>query len=399
MWQKGHELQGQYRIEKKLGEGCFGITYKAKHILLADWVVIKTPNATSKGDPEYAKFVKQFHKKALTLHQLGQARHPHIVRVSNFFLEGDLPCLVMDFIEGEDLYQRVQRKGALPEEEVVGYIRQIGSALNLIHSYQLVHRDATPLNIMLPQPGEAILIDFGIMGEISPTQMSSKAMGNRAFASNEQLRGTGRKPTVDIYTLAASCYYGVSGRVPQFNDDEELILPQQLNPRISDTLNQAIARGMARLAKNRPQTMASWLELLESIPTGSYSPPSSTPVIAPTIPSVPPPQAKTIPVLQEKRSVRSKKRRKKKKRKILEDLKQLPWFWLLIILEGCAVAGFLSGTVERGLVVAVIMAVVAAVAGAVVGDIFKSMNQYQGALIALGTAVIGFGLGWLLSLL
>ena len=94
MWPRGHELQGKYRIERELGEGGFGITYKAKHILLDGWVVIKTPNAKLKGDPEYGKFVKRFHKEAKTLHQLGQGRHPHIVRVSDLLVDGDLPCLV-----------------------------------------------------------------------------------------------------------------------------------------------------------------------------------------------------------------------------------------------------------------------------------------------------------------
>ncbi len=176
MWPRGYELQGKYRIERKLGEGVFGITYKAKHILLGDWVVIKTSNARLKGETGGSKFVKRFYKEAKTLHQLEQERHSHIVRVRDFFLERKLPCLVMDFIAGENLDQRVQRQGALPEGEVVGYIRQIGSALSLVHGYGLVHRDTTPVNIMLPQPGEAILIDFGIVGEISPTQKSSKAI-------------------------------------------------------------------------------------------------------------------------------------------------------------------------------------------------------------------------------
>ena len=286
MWQKGHKLQGKYRIEEKLGEGGFGITYKAKHIELDGWVVIKTPNARLKEDTEYLKFVQRFKKEAKTLYKLGQERHPHIVRVNDLFVEGDLPCLVMDFLEGENLYQRVQTSGALSEEEVVGYIRQIGSALSLVHRYGLVHRDAHPGNIMLPRPEEAILIDFGLVGEIFPTTMSSKAMGNPAFASNEQLRGTGREPTVDIYTLAAYCYYGVTGRLPQFNENEELILPKQINPHISHSLNQAISRVMALLPKNRPQTMAEWLELLESIPS--------------TIPSVAPVQSNNIPIQPSK---------------------------------------------------------------------------------------------------
>lgn len=117
----------------------------------------------------------------------------------------------MEFIAGEDLYNRVQRLGALSEGEVVGYLRQIGSALSVVHKNGLVHRDVKPNNIMITQSGEAILIDFGIVGEISSTTMNTE-IGTYAFAPPEQfLRGTGRKPTLDIYSLAASCYYAVTG--------------------------------------------------------------------------------------------------------------------------------------------------------------------------------------------
>jgi len=101
--------------------------------------VIKTPNAKLQEDPEYSKFVKRFHKEAKTLRKLGQEHHPHIVRISDFLVEGDLPYLVMDFIKREDLYKQIERQGALSEGEIVGYIRQIGSALSLIHSYGLIH--------------------------------------------------------------------------------------------------------------------------------------------------------------------------------------------------------------------------------------------------------------------
>ncbi|NET59916.1 MAG: protein kinase [Symploca sp. SIO2E6] len=123
-WTIGHRLQGdKYRIEKVLGEGGFGITYKALHVLFNEPVVIKTPNEKLQNDPEYPKFVRRFIKEGQQLAKLAKARHPHIVRVSDLFEEAGLPCLVMDFIAGESLFDVVRRQGALPEVVAVNYIR------------------------------------------------------------------------------------------------------------------------------------------------------------------------------------------------------------------------------------------------------------------------------------
>jgi len=260
LWQKGDVLDNKYRIEESLGEGGFGTTYKALQILSNSWVAIKTPHDYLKRDGEYEKYVQRFYQEAETLRKL---THPHIVPIRDLFILDNLPYLVIDFIAGDNLWDLVQKQGAKPEAEIVEYISQIGSALSLVHSHGLVHRDATPSNIMLAKTGEAILIDFGLVGEVSLSQVSSKAMGNPAFVPCEQWRGR-RSPTVDIYTLAASCYYGVTGQVPQWNEEDELILPKVLNPQISQRLNLAISQGMALRAKDRPQTMVQWLELLFS---------------------------------------------------------------------------------------------------------------------------------------
>ncbi len=376
MWQQGRKLQqGKYCIEKKLGEGGFGIVYKAKQIGLGldNWVVIKTPNPLKKKEPkEYIEIVRRFKKEARNLSKLIPERHPNIVRVRDSFLEKnlrwlfwqeDVPCLVMDFLEGENLEQRVKRLGALSEEEVVGYIRQIGEALSVIHSkYQLVHRDVKPSNIMLPRPGEAILIDFGIVGGISPDKKSSIIMGTRHFAAPEQLNGTGGGPTVDIYALAASCYYGVTGRIPEF---KKLILPKQLNSHISDRLIQAIRQGMAPWPEDRPQTMAEWLELLDSTSSSNIST-FSSPTVQSTIPSTLPSESPSIPEPQEQLTTTitetikveegSAPRQKERLKGIVKNVKQLlhsvypkrlGWFNSVMVFQVFAFAGFFSVTTQR----------------------------------------------------
>jgi formylglycine-generating enzyme required for sulfatase activity len=174
----------------------------------------------------------------------------------------------MDYIPGENLLDVVKRRGALPEAEIVPCICQIGEALTVVHQAGLVHRDAHPGNIMLRSNGKAVLIDFGIAAELVPTTVSSKHFANVGFAPYEQMKGD-RKPTVDVYCIAATLYYAVTGQKPPTSLDRKLYNtrltpPKQIIPSISDKLNQAILKGMALEAKDRPQTMSTWIKLLEA---------------------------------------------------------------------------------------------------------------------------------------
>ena len=174
----------------------------------------------------------------------------------------------MDFVPGESLFNLVQKRGALPEVEAVGYIKQIGEALIFVHHQGLVHRDAHPGNIMVQKNGKAVLIDFGIAGEIMPQDgyFTSDHPANIVFAPYEQMRGN-RQVTIDVYTLAASLYYAVTGKRPESSLDRKLynkplIPPNKYVVGISDGLNQAILKGMNLEAEYRPQSMREWLNLL-----------------------------------------------------------------------------------------------------------------------------------------
>jgi serine/threonine-protein kinase len=271
-WSKGYQLQNRdYVIEKVLGEGGFGITYKARHLNLDEYFVIKTPLDKLKDERDYPKYVDRFIKEAQRIVKVCKNPHPHIVRVFDLFQEGDTHCMVMDFIPGESLWQWVHRRDVLLEAEAVRYIRQIGGALQVVHEAGLVHRDAHPGNIML-RGDSAVLIDFGIAGEMVPVTMTSNHFGNQAFAPLEQMEGS-REPTVDIYTLSASLYYAVTGKPPESSLNRklynaELVPPKELVPSLSDTVNKAVLRGMALTPQERPQTMGEWLSLLQTpIPT------------------------------------------------------------------------------------------------------------------------------------
>ena len=276
VWQAGQLLHnGKYEILEVLGRGGFGLTYKARHRQLTLEVVIKTPDILQKRDTEYEDYVKQFEAEALKLAKFSQTPHAHIVRISDFFTEGQVPCLVMDFIQGQTLMERVKTQGKLSEAECLKYIRQIGSALEAVHQAGMVHRDAHPGNIMIQPNGNAILIDFGIAKEIIPAGSSSTDYAaNPSFAPYEQVyKGSkaNRQPSVDIYALAASFYYAVTGQKPTPSmerrlDNRPLTSPKEINPNLSDHLNKAITLGMALEKENRPQSMSDWLQQLELPP-------------------------------------------------------------------------------------------------------------------------------------
>ncbi|MEH1913359.1 serine/threonine protein kinase [Nostoc sp.] len=278
-WTTGQRLQGgKYVIDKVLKQGGFGITYKALHVELNRTVVIKTPNEYLSHDPEYDKYIDRFIQEGRTLAHLSQDPHPHIVGVIDLFKEGAINCLVMDFVPGENLFQVVRRRGALPEVEILPCIRQIGEALVVVHEAGLVHRDAHPGNIMVRSNGKAVLIDFGIAKELVPKTLSSTGnAGNHGFAPYEQITRGSREPTVDVYCLAATLYYAVTGQNPTTSlarrlDDVPLTPPKQIISGISDQLNQAILKGMALEAKDRPQSMQAWLAMLEA-PKATLPPP------------------------------------------------------------------------------------------------------------------------------
>ncbi|GEM_PF-1358254 len=380
IWETGYTLQnGKYIIQRLLGEGGFGVTYLAieKHPMLGERkVVIKTPNDNLQNNPNYSNFVDKFIKEGKILYQLLEKHNPYIVRVTDLFKEGHLPCLVMDFIEGKNLFQIVQNRGALPEAEAIKYIQQIGSALQIVHHEKLVHRDAHPGNIIISPNQEAILIDFGIVGDIFSTKINSQIMGHPAFAPTEEV-SKGYEVTIDIYSLAASLYYAVTGTIPQRNNyTNELILPKQINPNLSNKVNLAITQAMALQPRNRPQTIEEFLQLLEGISVNH-----STPLIS---------------VISSDKTVVYPKVKLPKNKFTPKQTQENYWFWLLIIFEAYIMTGYFCGAIEGVIQGAGQWAVVGAVFGALGGAIFGAVGgAVRGAGVTNPELTIAISLSFL----
>ncbi|MEQ9372303.1 MAG: serine/threonine-protein kinase [Coleofasciculus chthonoplastes F3-SA18-01] len=247
-WALRQRLQGgKYTIEQKLGEGGFGVTYRAWDNN-GQMIVIKTLNDNVQRRPDFAKFQQDFLNEAL---RLAKCSHPHIVKIYEVIQEGELWCMVMEYIDGEDLASRIENQGALTEAEALRYIQQVGEALTVVHNNGLLHRDVKPQNIMLRSGKlEAVLIDFGIARDFTPnlTQTHTQMVSD-GFAPIEQYdKRSKRGAYTDVYALAATLYSLLTGEAPTIAPlraiNMSFLKPKEINSTISDRVNQAILKGI-----------------------------------------------------------------------------------------------------------------------------------------------------------
>jgi len=262
----GKRLQGgKYKLEAVLGRGGFGLTFRAHQTLLDQVVVIKTLNESFWRDPNLNGLQQQFQDEA---RRLAMCSHPNVVRVSDFFVEDQLPYMVMDYIPGRSLYDIVLPETSPPqplgETDAIAYIQQIGKALQAVHAKGLLHRDVKPQNIMIHQlTGEAVLIDFGIARELTlnPTQTHTSIVSEGYAPIEQYLPKAQRSAATDIYGLAATLYTLLTGVIPVaavLRDRNPLAPVQQLQPDVSAGVADAIAQGMQIELKDRPQSVGRW---------------------------------------------------------------------------------------------------------------------------------------------
>ncbi|MCF3571727.1 bifunctional serine/threonine-protein kinase/formylglycine-generating enzyme family protein [Planktothrix agardhii 1806] len=268
-WQPGTKLYGdRYTIIKELGQGGCGITFLGRNRKGKD-IVIKTLLDKILTDPNFVefrdKYLRDFEKEAT---RLAVCRHPHIVQIDNVFREGFLPCIAMEYIAGQNLWELVRGKGALPEAEAIRYIQQIGHALTVVHDKGLLHRDIKPHNIMKRDgKTEAVLIDFGIAREFIPniTQTHTFA-ATHGFAPLEQYdEHAHRGEYTDVYALSATLYFLLTGKVPTPapNRIARFKFPplnQVVN--VSNRVYEAVMKGLELRPEDRPQSVLEWLEIL-----------------------------------------------------------------------------------------------------------------------------------------
>ncbi len=259
-------LENRYRIDRLLGQGGMGAIYRAFDLKL------KVPVAIKENFFQTPQAIHQFEQEALILARL---HHPNLPRVMDHFSFEGQQYLVMDFIEGEDLWQIVKQQNyPLDEAQAVNYISQVCEAVQYLHKQHppIIHRDIKPQNIKLTPDGQAMLVDFGIAklaesGERTGTGARGITPG---FSPPEQYTGMGTTPASDIYSLGATLYALLTGRKPP--DSISLMVggakfepPEIINPRLSHGVSQAIIQAMQPQAAQRPVSVVAWQKSLRAI--------------------------------------------------------------------------------------------------------------------------------------
>jgi hypothetical protein len=268
-------LQGRYRIVRQLGQGGMGAVYEAIDQRLDTTVALKE---TLFADE---RLRKQFEREARLLARL---HHPALPRVSDHFSEGDGQFLVMQFIPGDDLSEKMtRRRGAFPTDQVLTWADQLLDALDYLHTQdpQIVHRDIKPQNLKLTPRGQIILLDFGLAkgqaGDISRVTTSASIFGYTPnYAPLEQIQGLGTDARSDLYSLGATLYHLLTGVKPPDaltraaalvnGQPDPLQLASVANPAVSPDLDTFLAKAMAQ---NRDQRYSSAADMQKDLHSGN----------------------------------------------------------------------------------------------------------------------------------
>lgn len=259
---------GNYDLLEKVGEGCMGTVYKARHWQTKTVVAIKVMHAdVAKNQILLKRFEQEFRVTS-------KLDHPNVVRMLEFCGQGPSPYMVMEFIEGESLGDQLERNGAMAEEEAIRIIVQVAHGLHRAHRQGLIHRDVKPDNIMVTTEGKAKLLDLGLAkasDEGADLTRTGRGLGTPDFMAPEQFRNAKNASIrCDVYSLAATLYNMVTGKIPFGEDDpvksmmrklkNELPAPREFVPHLSERTDWAIRRGMSGDPETRPASCRDFVE-------------------------------------------------------------------------------------------------------------------------------------------
>ncbi|MDO5541111.1 MAG: leucine-rich repeat protein [Eubacteriales bacterium] len=278
-------LKGRYLVGRVMGRGGFGITYVGFDLMLNIKVAVKEyfPDGAVNRDAAHVNDVswnssvadqdagcRSFIREAQKMAKID--RIPEIVRVRDVFMENETAYIVMDFVEGETLKDRLKREGPMEAKKCISLLMPIIKGMDTIHKQNMIHRDIKPDNIMIQKDGNIRLLDLGAAkeldlkkrdsggknndGELPPTQ---RVVSN-GFSPLEQYSETGHiGPWTDVYAMCATIYYCITGKVLPSSlsrmQQEELQLTEAQRKKIPEEILKALKKGLALRPEKRIQTM------------------------------------------------------------------------------------------------------------------------------------------------
>jgi hypothetical protein len=261
---------GEYEVLGKIAGGGSGCVYKGRHRATGELVAVKLASKETAGNSLLRKrFEQEFHVAS----SLG---HPHLVRALHLGEEGGTPYIVLEFVDGPSLGDRIERDGALPEDEAVRIITQVAGALEAAHRQRIIHRDVKPDNILLTPQGTAKLTDLGLAKDVEGgggLTRTAAGLGTPNFMAPEQFRDAKNADArCDVYSLGATLYMAVTGQLPfearvvyevwQKKINNDVAPARQLVPDLSAGLERVISRAME---VNPQQRHVSCLDLINDL--------------------------------------------------------------------------------------------------------------------------------------
>ncbi len=266
-----------FQILGKLGSGAMAKVFKARQLSLDRIVAIKVLPRKLKENPE---FVDRFYKEGKAAAKLN---HNNIVQAIDVGEAGGYHYFVMEYVDGKTVYDDLATGHVYSEKEALDIIIQVAKALDHAHDRGLIHRDVKPKNIMLTKTGVAKLADMGLARETQDIEAAmaeqGRAYGTPYYISPEQIRGeVNIDARADIYSLGATFYHMVTGKVPfegsspasvmQKHLKEPLIPPDHINPNLSAGVGEVIEVMMAKKREDRYANVKDLLVDLEAIARG-----------------------------------------------------------------------------------------------------------------------------------
>ena len=273
---------GKYEIIEEVGRGGFATVYKAVDTTLERLVALKVLAPHLTWDTTFVERFKEEARTAANLH------HPSIVIIYEVAAVEDVHYIAMEYLDGSTLSTILVRKGALPLDQVVDIMEQLGSALDYTQASGLVHRDIKPSNVIVSGVGRATLTDFGIVKAAAGSRLTATGtiMGTPEYMSPEQVTGGDIGPASDIYSLAVVCYEMLSGRGPFSGTTasvlhahvyEEPPFLQILMPDLPGGVGPVIHKALAKQPQDRYGTAGAFAEDLMAAVEGTLALPPSPP--------------------------------------------------------------------------------------------------------------------------
>jgi len=266
------ESIGRYQIKRELGRGAMGVVYLAEDPAIGRSVAIKTINLDNLSESGQEQMLRD--RLMREARSAGILSHPGIVTVYDIQHSGNLACIVMEFVEGVTLYDRMTN-GDLKPDEVLSIMEQTAAAMDYAHSKGVLHRDIKPANLMFTTTGQVKVADFGVARLSSQkTATSGMVLGTPAYMAPEQIANKALGPYTDQFSLAVMAFELLTGQKP-FNGDsisgllycivfEHPLSVRSLNPTLPEAVEVVLRKALAKDPAERYPNCSEFVRVLKS---------------------------------------------------------------------------------------------------------------------------------------